>query len=133
MLNSTKCFAKIAFYLSATALVLSSTLTPASSQILPEVWGTVGTQDDDISYGAGVKWAGFGVEVGTGKEGATGGDVLTFFTFPFVSPYVGLGIYSGDDTIAYSGGVHIYPGSRIFFGGGYHSIRGINGKLGFKL
>ncbi|MDJ0535596.1 MAG: hypothetical protein QNJ70_24435 [Xenococcaceae cyanobacterium MO_207.B15] len=132
MLNSTKNFAKFAFYLSSTALLLFSTVTPAYSQFLPQVWGTVGTQDDDISYGAGLKWAGFGVEVGTGKEGATGGDVLTFISLPFVSPYVGLGVYSGDDTVAYSGGVHLYPGSRIFIGGGYHSIRGINGKLGFR-
>ncbi|HHP7231311.1 MAG TPA: hypothetical protein ACFCUY_10695, partial [Xenococcaceae cyanobacterium] len=101
-------------------------------QFLPEVWGTIGTQDDDISYGAGIKWAGFGLEVGTGEEGATGGDVLAFLTFPVVSPYVGLGIYSGDDTVAYSGGIHVYPDTRFFIGGGYHSIRGINGKLGFR-
>ncbi len=133
MLSSGKSLSKVAFYLSSTMLVLSSTMTPpAYSQLLPEVWATVGTQDDDISYGAGVKWAGFGVEVGRGKEGATGGDFLAFFGFPVISPYVGLGIYSGDDTLAYSGGVHVYPGSRLFIGGGYHSIRGINGKLGFK-
>ena len=127
-------FAKITVYLASTALVLSGTLTPAHSQVLPEVWGTVGTKDDDISYGVGTKWAGFGLEVGTGEEGATGGDFLVFFAFPVISPYVGLGLYSGDDTVAYSGGVHLYPAnSRFFFGGGYHSIRGINGKLGFKL
>ncbi|AFZ33986.1 hypothetical protein Sta7437_0375 [Stanieria cyanosphaera PCC 7437] len=105
---------------------------PAASQLLPQVWGTVGTKDDDISYGAGVRLLNFGVEVGTGEEGATGGDILTFFPLPVVSPYVGLGIYSGDDTVAYSGGVHINPPGNFFFGGGYHSIRGINGKIGFK-
>ncbi len=133
MLNSRKSLSKVAVYLSSTMLVLSSTLNPASGQVLPEIWGTVGTQDDDISYGAGVKWSGFGLEVGTGKEGATGGDFLTFISLPVVSPYVGLGIYSGDDTFAYSGGLHLYLGSRFFLGGGYHSIRGVNGKLGFRL
>ena len=105
--------------------------TPASSQILPEVWGSVGTQDDDLSYAGGVKWSGFALEVGTGKEGATGGDFLLFFPLPVVSPYVGAGAYSGDDTFAYSGGLHFSAG-RVILGAGYHSIRGINGKLGFK-
>lgn len=105
---------------------------PASSQILPEVWATVGSVDDLVSYGAGVRFAGSGIEIGTGEDGATGGDFLTFFSFPVVSPYVGVGYYTGDETIAYSGGVHISAGRRLVIGGGYHSIRGINGKLGFK-
>ena len=105
---------------------------PASSQILPEVWATVGSVDDLVSYGAGVRFVGVGVEVGTGEEGATGGDILTFLSLPVVSPYVGLGYYSGDESVAYSGGVHITAGGLVI-GGGYHSIRGINGKLGFKL
>ena len=106
-------------------------VAPASAQLLPEVWGSIGTQDDDITYAAGVKWSGFAVEVGVGEDGATGGDFLTFFPFPVVSPYVGAGLYSGDDIFAFSGGVHFTTG-RIILGGGYHSIRGINGKLGFK-
>lgn len=105
---------------------------PASSQILPEVWATVGSVDDLVSYGAGVRFLGVGVEVGTGEEGATGGDILTFLSLPVVSPYVGLGYYSGDESVAYSGGVHITAGGLVI-GGGYHSIRGVNGKFGFKL
>ena len=106
--------------------------TPAASQILPEVWATVGSVDDLVSYGAGVRFVGVGIEVGTGEEGATGGDVLTFLSLPVVSPYVGIGYYSGDENIAYSGGLHIGAGSRLVLGAGYHSVRGVNGKLGFK-
>ena len=105
---------------------------PASSQILPEVWATVGSVDDLVSYGAGVRFVGVGIEVGTGEEGATGGDILTFLSLPIVSPYVGLGYYSGDESVAYSGGVHVTLGGLVV-GGGYHSIRGVNGQLGFKL
>ena len=105
---------------------------PASSQILPEVWATVGSVDDLISYGAGVRFAGTGIEVGTGEEGATGGDFLTFISLPVVSPYLGLGYYSGDENVAFSGGIHLSAGRRLVIGGGYHSIRGVNGKLGFR-
>lgn len=104
---------------------------PVSSQILPEVWGTIGSVDDLVSYGAGVRFAGTGIEVGTGEDGATGGDFLTFIGFPVVSPYLGLGYYSGDETIAYSGGVHFGVG-KLVLGGGYHSIRGVNGQLGIR-
>jgi|GEM_PF-433362 len=115
----------------AISCLMLGNIAPAYSQIKPEVWGSVGTKDDDISYAGGVKWAGFALEVGT-RDDAVGGDFLTFFPVPFVSPYLGLGVYSGDETIAYSGGAHLYPGDNIFVGAGYHSIRGINGKLGFK-
>ena len=115
----------------STACLTLGIATSASSQILPEVWGSLGTKDDDISYAGGVKWSGFAVEVGTGAEGATGGDLLAFFPVPIVSPYVGVGAYSGDEVFAYSGGVHFSTG-RIIIGAGYHSLRGINGKLGFK-
>ena len=104
---------------------------PANSQLLPEVWATVGSVDDLISYGAGVRSVGTGIEIGTGEEGATGGDFLTFISLPVVSPYVGIGYYTGDETIAYSGGVHLGT-DRLVIGGGYHSVRGFNGKLGFK-
>jgi len=105
----------------------------ASGQSLPEVWGTVGAIDDLISYGAGVKFGSNGIEVGTGEEGATGADFLTFVGFPVISPYLGLGYYSGDETIAYSGGAHLNLGSLLVIGGGYHSVRGPNGKLGLGL
>jgi len=105
---------------------------PVTSQILPEVWATVGSVDDLISYGAGARFAGTGIEIGTGEEGATGGDFLTFFSLPVVSPYVGVGYYTGDETIAFSGGLHISAGRRLVIGGGFHSVRGINGKLGFR-
>ncbi|MGL5832617.1 MAG: hypothetical protein ACRC1Z_05200 [Waterburya sp.] len=104
---------------------------PASSQMLPEVWGTVGSVDDLVSYGAGVKFAGTGIEIGTGEEGATGADFLTFIGLPVVSPYLGIGYYSGDENIAYSGGAHFSAG-KIVVGAGYHSVRGVNGQLGFK-
>lgn len=115
-----------------TACISTICASPASSQILPEVWGTVGSVDDLVSYGAGVRFAGTGIEIGTGEEGATGGDFLTFISLPFVSPYLGLGYYTGDETVAYSGGVHLNAGSRLVLGAGYHSVRGVNGKLGFR-
>ena len=115
-----------------TASISGIEVAPASSQILPEVWGTVGSVDDLVSYGAGARFAGTGIEIGTGEEGATGADLLTFLGFPVVSPYLGLGYYSGDENVAFSGGVHVNAGRRLVLGGGYHSIRGVNGKLGFK-
>lgn len=115
-----------------TACVSTICTFPASSQILPEVWGTVGSVDDLISYGAGVKFAGTGIEIGTGEKGATGGDFLTFISLPVVSPYLGIGYYSGDENIAYSGGIHLNVGRRLVVGGGYHSVRGPNGQLGFR-
>lgn len=115
-----------------TACMATICASPASSQILPEVWGTVGSVDDLVSYGAGVRFAGTGIEIGTGEEGATGGDFLTFISLPVISPYLGLGYYTGDETVAYSGGVHLSAGKRLVLGAGYHSVRGVNGKLGFK-
>ena len=61
--------------------------TTASSQILPEVWATVGSVDDLVSYGAGVRFVGTGIEVGTGEDGATGGDFLTFINLPVKFPF----------------------------------------------
>ncbi len=105
--------------------------TPAAAQIIPEPWVTVGSRDSAITYGAGVKFMDFGAEVGVGPNGVTGVDALKFISFPFVSPYVGLGIY-GDKGIAYSGGVQVFPPGNTFFGAGYHSVRGISGQIGFK-
>jgi hypothetical protein len=121
--------AMIVSLLTACASVIYA--APASSQILPEVWGTIGSVDDLVSYGAGARFAGTGLEIGTGEEGATGADFLTFISLPVVSPYLGIGYYTGDETIAYSLGVHLGTGNLVV-GGGYHSVRGINGQLGFK-
>ncbi|MDJ0595398.1 MAG: hypothetical protein QNJ72_36350 [Pleurocapsa sp. MO_226.B13] len=133
MLNRLRSRAKSTVFTGIVAACLSTTLAmPASSQILPEVWGTVGSVDDLVSYGAGVRFAGTGLEVGTGEEGATGADFLTFISLPVVSPYLGIGYYSGDENVAYSGGIHISAGRFLVIGGGYHSVRGVNGKLGFK-
>ncbi len=111
------------------ALELSQTI-PASAQLVPEPWVTVGSKDSNISYGVGVKVFGLGAEIAT-SGGTTGVDVLKFFSLPIVSPYAGLGIY-GDKGVAYSGGVHFTPPGNTFFGLGYHSIRGINGQVGIK-
>jgi hypothetical protein len=111
------------------AVMLSLQVTPAAAQLIPEPWVTVGAKDGGISYGAGVKIFDIGAEIGNNK-GKTGVDLLKFISLPAVSPYVGLGIYSGE--VAYSGGVHFSPPGNTFFGVGYHSIRGINGQVGIK-
>ncbi|BAZ43058.1 hypothetical protein NIES4102_00540 [Chondrocystis sp. NIES-4102] len=116
-----------------TACISTIGVSPASSQIIsPEVWGTVGSVDDLISYGVGARFAGSGIEVGTGEEGATGADFLTFISLPVVSPYLGLGYYTGDENVAYSVGAHLAAGSNLMVGAGYHSVRGFNGKIGFQ-
>jgi hypothetical protein len=106
-------------------------ITPASAQLVPEPWVTLGGKDGTLTYGAGVKIFDLGAEIGTGPNGVTGVDVLKFFSLPFVSPYAGLGIY-GDKGVAYSAGIQLEPSGNTFFGVGYHSIRGINGQVGFK-
>lgn len=119
----------------ATSLMTTVLLTsnqPVSSQIIPQVWASLGGKDGDFTYAGGVRFLNLGVEVGTGAEGATGGDVLAFLNLPFVSPYAGIGFYSGDDTVAYSGGLQLRPPGNFFFGGGFHSIRGFNGQIGIK-
>lgn len=116
-----------------TACISTICASPASSQIIsPEVWATVGSVDDLVSYGVGVRFAGSGLEVGTGEEGATGADFLTFISLPVVSPYLGLGYYTGDENVAYSVGAHLGAGDNLMVGAGYHSVRGFNGKLGFR-
>jgi hypothetical protein len=102
---------------------------PASAQLVPEPWVTVGSKDSSISYGAGVRIFDLGAEIAT-VNGKTGVDVLKFISLPAVSPFVGLGIYGGD--VAYSGGVQFSPAGNTFFGVGYHSIRGINGQVGIR-
>jgi hypothetical protein len=125
-------FIKFATYLTPIALVSLGLSQPAYSQLLPRVWGSVGAKGDDVSYGAGVRFLNLGLEVGTAKDGATGGDLLGFIGLPYISPYAGIGIYSGDDTVAYSGGLQVNPGGNFFFGAGYHSVRGVNGQIGIK-
>lgn len=120
--------------ISATILILGLGLLqarPASAQLIPEPWVTLGSKDSSLTYGVGVKFFDFGAELGTGPKGVTGVDALKFFSFPVISPYAGLGLY-GDRGVAYSGGVQFYPPGNTFFGVGYHSIRGISGQVGFK-
>ncbi len=134
MLNLFRIVAKRTIFFSIlTTSVSMFCVSPALSQVSPEIWGTVGSIDDLVSYGAGVKLGRTGIEVGTGEDGATGADFLTFIGFPIISPYLGVGYYSGDETIAYSGGAHLNLGSLLVIGGGYHSVRGPNGQLGLGL
>lgn len=113
------------------AILVAMQVTPATAQLVPEPWVTVGTKDSSFTYGAGVKFFDFGAEIGTGANGVSGVDALKFFSFPFVAPYAGLGLY-GDKGVAYSGGVHFTPPGNMFYGVGYHSIRGVNGQFGLK-
>ncbi len=113
------------------AILVTLQITPASAQLVPEPWVTVGSKDSAVTYGAGVRFFDFGAEIGTGPKGVTGVDALKFFGFPVVSPYAGLGLY-GDKGVAYSGGIHFTPPGNTFYGIGYHSIRGINAQLGIK-
>jgi hypothetical protein len=116
-----------------TASLSTICASPAQSQIIsPEVWATVGSVDDLVSYGVGARFTSTGIEFGTGEDGATGADFLTFISLPVVSPYLGLGYYSGDENVAYSVGAHLSAGSRLVVGAGYHSVRGFNGQLGFQ-
>lgn len=105
---------------------------PASAQLLPQGWASIG-YEDDITFSVGARWINYGAELGVDDDGNVGGDALIFFPvpLPLVSPYAGLGYY--DDDVAYSVGAQVRPrGENIFFGAGYHSIRGINGQLGVK-
>jgi hypothetical protein len=125
-------FSTLSIAFTSTAGACLMAITPAQAQLLPEPWVSIGTQNSAITYSAGVRLFDLGAEFGTGAQGATGIDVLKFISLPFVSPYVGLGYYSGRDSIAYSGGVKLAPPGNISYGVGYHSIRGINGQIGIK-
>jgi hypothetical protein len=104
----------------------------ASAQIIPQPWVSVGSNEGDITYSVGAKAFGVGAEFGVGPDGATGFDVLKFLPLPVVSPYVGLGYYSQDKGVAWSGGVQVGATENIFVGGGYNSVRGWNGQLGIR-
>ena len=124
--------ARVGVTASLMTTVFLTTHQPVYSQIIPQAWASLGGKDGDFTYAGGIKFFGFGLEVGVGEDGATGGDILKFINLPRLSPYVGIGFYSGDDTFAYSGGVQLHPRGNFFFGGGYHSIRGFNGQIGIK-
>lgn len=104
----------------------------ASAQLVPQPWVSVGGKDGDTTYAIGARALNFGVEVGTGPDGATGVDVLKFLNLPVISPYVGVGLYSEDKGVAVSGGVQVSATDNVFVGAGYNSVRGVNGQLGIK-
>jgi hypothetical protein len=104
----------------------------ASAQLIPQPWVSVGGKDGDITYAVGARALNFGVEVGTGADGATGVDVLKFINLPVISPYVGVGLYSEDKGVAVSGGVQVGATNNVFVGAGYNSVRGFNGQLGIR-
>ncbi|AFZ56662.1 hypothetical protein H6G54_00240 [Anabaena cylindrica FACHB-243] len=117
-----------------TSLGLFVLLNPsqASAQIVPQPWVSVGGKDGDVTYAVGAKAFSLGFEVGTGADGATGVDILKFINLPVISPYVGVGYYSEDKGVAFSGGVQANATKHVFVGAGYNSVRGFNGQLGIK-
>lgn len=104
----------------------------ASAQVIPQPWVSVGAKDGDTTYAVGARALNLGVELGSGPDGSTGVDVLKFISLPVISPYVGVGYYSEDKGVALSGGVQVGAGDRFFIGGGYNSVRGVNGQLGIR-
>ena len=114
------------------ALAILFAPEPAASQLVPRPWVSVGVKDDDPTFSVGAKAIGLGVELGAGPDGATGVDVLKFINLPVVSPYVGLGVYSEDKGVAYSGGVQVDASDNLFVGLGYNSVRGVNGQVGLR-
>ncbi|MBD2626887.1 hypothetical protein [Trichormus variabilis] len=117
-----------------TSLGLLVLFTPsqASAQIVPQPWISVGEKDGEVTYAIGARALSLGVEIGTGADSSTGVDVLKFVNLPVISPYVGVGLYSKDQGVAFSGGVQANATKNVFLGAGYHSIRGFNGQLGVK-
>jgi hypothetical protein len=112
-------------------LTLSSPLC-AKAQLIPQPWVSVGSSEGDVTYSVGARALDLGAELGFGPDGSTGVDVLKFLSLPFVSPYVGLGYYSEDKGVAFSGGVQVRASNNLFVGGGYNSVRGFNGQLGIR-
>jgi len=104
----------------------------ASAQLVPQPWVSVGVKDSDVTFSVGARALDVGVELGNGPDGATGVDVLKFFSLPVISPYVGLGLYSADKGVAVSGGVQVGAADNIFLGLGYNSVRGVNGQVGLR-
>jgi len=122
----------------STTLVASLALIPAgeaAAQLIPQPWVSVGSRNSETTFSIGARALNFGVEFGLGTEDSTGVDGLAFVNLPLidqVSPYVGLGIYSEDQGVAVSGGVQVNPTDNLILGAGYHSIRGVNGQVGFR-
>ena len=114
------------------SLLALSAPNQANAQLVPQPWVSVGSQEGDLTYAVGARAFGFGVELGTGADGATGVDVLKFITVPVVSPYVGLGYYSADRNVSYSAGVQLNTSSNLTVGVGYNSVRGVNGQVGLR-
>ncbi|WP_211178342.1 MULTISPECIES: hypothetical protein [Brasilonema] len=104
----------------------------AHAQIVPQPWVSVGSQDGDVTYSVGARALNLGAELGFGPDGSTGVDILKFISLPVISPYVGLGYYSADKGVAFSGGVQVSATDKVFVGVGYNSVRGINGQLGIR-
>jgi hypothetical protein len=104
----------------------------ASAQLIPQPWVSVGGNEGDVTYSVGARAFDIGAELGFGPDGSTGVDVLKFLSLPFISPYVGLGYYSEDKGVAFSGGVQVRTSDNFFVGGGYNSVRGFNGQLGIS-
>ncbi len=104
----------------------------ASAQLVPQPWVSVGGRNGNVTYAVGARALNLGVELGVGPKSATGVDVLKFINLPVISPYVGLGLYSGDTTVAVSGGVQVNATNHVFVGAGYNSVRGFNGQIGVK-
>ena len=117
-----------------TSLGLLALFTPQSAhgQIIPRPWVSVGANEGDVTYAVGARVLGVGAELGAGPDGSVGVDVLKFISLPIVSPYVGLGYYSEDKGVAFSGGVQVDASKNVFIGAGYNSIRGVNGQLGIR-
>ncbi len=117
-----------------TLLGLSVLLIPAkaSAQLIPQPWVSVGGKDGDVTYAIGARALNLGVEVGRKRKDSTGVDVLKFINLPVVSPYVGLGWYSENKGVAFSGGVQANATQNVFVGAGYNSVRGLNGQIGIK-
>lgn len=117
------------------AVSLVALLAPSrvNSQLIPQPWVSVGVNDSEATFSVGARAVNWGVELGKGEDGATGVDVLKFIRVPVVSPYVGLGLYSADKGVAFSGGVQVGATDNVFVGVGYNTIRGINGQVGSTL
>lgn len=116
----------------AVSLVALVAPSRVNSQLIPQPWISVGVRDSDPTFALGARAINWGVELGTGADGATGVDVLKFIRVPVVSPYVGLGLYSADKGVAVSGGVQVGATDNVFVGVGYNTVRGINGQVGVR-
>ena len=116
------------------AVSLVALLAPSrvNSQLIPQPWVSVGVNDSEATFSVGARAINWGVELGKADDGATGVDVLKFIRVPVISPYVGLGLYSADKGVAFSGGVQVGATDNVFVGVGYNTIRGINGQVGVR-